>query len=581
MRNEKTYQPPTTYHPPSYTRADVRDAILVCRELPADVAVGVARVFDQIQKDVGPLDAGVVTAKALRGDLLRHGKSRFGLPERLWRKVRKTISLALHRIALERVPRRGTAISEEWLEPLRHVQSVVRHGVLASDLDALRRFARWCSANGVGVRHVRQCHFDAFEYDLSADFNPLHARDKFLCFCSGWSRAKAALPDVWPQVTVEWKLRRLWETKPLTAYPLTLQTDIETMLKARRDCDQDALSPWRAPIAPITERAVRYQLRQLLHAICKAQKLEPTDLPSFLSAFTPDNLDAALLELAGSKKIKKFGKTNRCEYLYGLVVEARNIVRNHLLFDTKAIEQFDTLVKTYNPRILGRCERSHRVIMTFSDDQFIQAVKRLPEVMLSRYGEAAVDHGQRARLAVEAALAAYTGVILALPLSELVSLGVGEDFIVHDAVDHVQYRVRDLYGSPTSKLLDMPDDWVRLLRLHAGMSGVDVTSLAFLFPDPTRQRPRHPSSLSRRVGAVLKNECRLRITAGYLRDLAGFLRLHADPTDVGGTADMLGHLKDAYVRESFGLLIDREVYDEHDASIGSVPVAATHAGRSA
>ncbi len=433
---------------------------------------------------------------------------------------------------------------------------------LCSHLDCRR--ARWGS--GYGIRHadVSQTHVDTFEADLISSYDAEQARDKFLGFCKAWRRAVAALADVWPQVHIEWRLR-LWETSPLTDYPKRLQEQIDEMLQQRRECDSDFLSPWRAPADAETERTIRYWWRRLLHAVCKGNNMVPLDLLSLGVALTPRHVDRAMVWLARHSTYGAARAGQKSEYLYGLVVEARNVARHYLKLGKSDIEEFDRIVSARNPHLIGRSERSNRMMLRICQPSVIAGVRGLSAKVLLKHGEKPA--GQSARIDVEDALTLSTGILLALQIGEVVRLRVEHDFVVTGDFDRVQYRVGNRYKIKTAELIDMPDEWVRLVRLHAALSRVPNEAGALVFPGSKPGCHRHPAIMSRRIAKCTALECGERITAGHFQDLALAIRLDIDPTDIGGAADMVGHLKDSHVRDAFQALLDRPIVDEYDDSL--------------
>ena len=118
---------------------------------------GLDHALHELQLSI-PVDVSEAQLRdAIRAFALARNSDYCGLEARIWKRVRQHIMKGLFVYELERVPRRDTFdISPEWLTILAHVPNARSKGMLDSDLDHLRRFARWVWRDDLDENRVNQ-----------------------------------------------------------------------------------------------------------------------------------------------------------------------------------------------------------------------------------------------------------------------------------------------------------------------------------------------------------------------------------------------------------------------------------------
>ncbi len=544
------------------TIAGFRNGVLALPNLTNKVRAGVEQYFAVLEARIGLLDQSTADAKVIRDFVDEMNNHRCGgLEHRVWRRVRQLVTAGLRACELERMPRRHEVkLMPEW-------QRLIALVTKASERNALRRFASWCSMHGLGPADVTPADFGKFVNDAQETVvrkpgeckKRDYFREIFLQLCNAWNRAVVALPQEWPQLAVPCDLHRLWRTRPLTAYATSLQDEIRNMLRTRAECDGDVLSPWRAPLTGAkSEDHVVHLLRYVLHELCDELKLSPEVLISLKQVITPVNIDLAL-----TRGVKRKGE-RKDHYHYGVAVEMRNIARNWLMLPEADLKQLDKIVKAHNPRTIGRSEKSRNVLLEFTDELFIKAVRTLGERTVQKYDAVAGKDYSAAAWEVQGVLAVELGIKLALTLTALASLQFGRD-IEHDGA-RWRYSCAMGNGADNFAYVDLPASASLLLNLYLKISGIEPTVGTWLFSGADPARHKHVSVLSRQIGTTL-HSCGKRITGGYLQDLAVYLRLLNDPTDIGGAADMVGHLSEVHIKHAFKFLFDLDVIAEFDEGL--------------
>jgi hypothetical protein len=549
MRSEKAYQPPVPFKPLSLTRADVCAAVLSRSSVSAEVVDGVRAVFQQIERDIGPLDAGIVSARALRADLLRHGKSRFGMPERLWRHVRKLISLAMHEIGLERVPRRDTPIALAWLMLLSEIRN-------DADNRLLRRFARWASARNLSPNAIQRSHFDLYWADLLTVRTPEAARALYVETTAAWNRAVAALPALWPQVPIVIECFDLGYSEPLSAYPQSITAEIEDLIACWSVPGQK--SGRRRGISDDTADAMRSSLRRFLHGLRQMTAIKASDLTSLRVALTPSHIRHGLNWHLKQQQGK------RTSALYNTACLLRRIARKWLKLSPAEISSVTVTVKSLNPKKRGPGASILELFTHCRRTPLLDQIDGIGLRVLERYATRAVLK-KREALEVQAALALEVMLATAGKRGKIVAMTLtAQANETRGRIEGQFFAAAECKADPipvretVSLLYELYIDRARCVLAPTANSG------DWLFPGRDGGH-KNPCVLARQVSKLVENETRKRLTLTELRYAVGALYLIEYPERLEGARRLMGHTSRIATRRAFktlGILRDFERYDQ-------------------
>ncbi len=509
-----------------------------------DVASIRAALEQTLARIAGPLEHIPAHAKSVRR-LLQARPESFGLTHRKLRADRKLIGAALRHCGLELMPAPfEVPLLAEWQGLL----SSVPYKPFFRDL---KQFARCCSMWGVKPDDVRAHHFDKFaEALLETTRDAVVRRKALLRVCRTWDKAAELYPQFWPSTRSQCKLRYKWYTRAWDTYPQPLLSEIDALFAERRAAD--LTSCWRAPINVEAEATQRHQLRRFLHALCEIG-VDPAGMVSLASVLNARTARAGLEWM-----ILRNGR--HTTELYNLAVLIRSIARNWLRVSDDELTGFDAIVSDL---WYGLYPDGRPTISPKTKELFFRL--RDPAMRAKIYGltqrvqDECAGASQLSRSAVRrvrSALAISLALISCIGPTQLASLQIGCEVIVAASAPLLRLSTRK--GVLEIALPPQIGGLLALLRPHVG---------PWLFPG-AGGKPIHPDVLNRHMAALLEAECNLRITAGQLRFVVGFLWLKAGH-DKERVKELLGYEQVSEVDRVFGDLsadASFEALDHHLAA---------------
>ncbi len=506
-----------------------------------------------LAKIAGPLEHIPAHAKSVRR-LLKVRPEHYGLTHRKLRADKKLIGAALRHCGLELMPSRfEVELLPEWQQLL---AAVPYHPFFVE----LVRFARCCSMWQVKPDDVRPHHFlkydDALRETTRGD---LVRRKALLRVCGTWDKAAELYPQLWPAIRSQRTLLYRWYTRPMETYPEPLRTEIDALFADRRA--PGLTSRWRAPIKQEAEATQRHHLRRFLHALCEIG-VDAASMVSLARVLDPRTARAALEWM-----ILRHGNRPTAD-LYNVAVLIRSIARNWLHLDGDELAAFDAIVSDiwYGLYADGRptiSPKTRELFLRLRDPALRAKIYGIGQRVQEKY--AGASHLSRSAVRhVQSALAISLALVVCIRPTQLASLRIDRDIIVAEGTPVLRLTTREgaleiALPPPIGGLLALYRDTPRLrLRPHEG---------PWLFPG-AGSKSMHPQVLNRHMAALLQAECNLRITAGQLRFVVGFLWLRAGH-DRERVKELLGYRHVTEVDRVFGDLSSEASFDALDEHLAT------------
>lgn len=502
----------------------------------------------------GPMEGIPAHAPSVRALLKRVDPTRNGIPHRRWAHCKKLIGTALRHLGLERMPARfEVPLTAEW-------RSLLMSAPDRPYRVAIQRFARWCSMreNGISPTHVQPADFDRFGEDLRETTRPDLARNVYLALCNTWMKAVDAFPH-WPRVRPRHVLRRLWYTRSWEVYPRSLVSEIDRLFEARRTCEGDVLSPWRAPIGSDTEKTQRGHLRKYLHALCETG-VAPDQLTTLAEVLKAQHVDSAL----GWMRLRNCGVSTL--ELYNVAVLLRSIARNWLRLEATALIEFQDIVKEIRKPVVGPkgaeiSDKTKDLLLRLEDKALRTALRQLSRKILDRYASRATLKRAEA-LEVETALAIDLAIATVLSPTRLAALQLRLHIVCRPGKLAVlrlsEFRNGDIIEELPRVTTDLINVYTKIAR-----SRLQRDCANNLFPG-TAGRSKLPVVLTRQIARLVKRECGIRITASQFKWVVAVLQLKREPNNYEAVRDLLGYRTVEAVERVFGPRGRQDAFDRHD-----------------
>ena len=423
------------------------------------------------------------------------------------------------------------------------------------------RFARlkallaYCVAEGIPPAGVQPATLDSFAEVVRLERGGAKARDHARRVGIQWNQAVREI-EGWPAVRLGLRAKANHTSLPFSAYPESLQREIEFYLSsigagANADLFPELGQPVRRPVAASTVTTRMYSLRRLLWgAVQSGTSVE--QLTSLQQVTSPIFIMASL-----RWHHQRAGEVN--DDLAQLAATVASVA-NHLDIGDVAWAAIKPLLKRATPPPReGLTERNEAVLQALDDHITRSKLIHLPAFLMkkaARMRDGWTDHrGQHHQpnplnAAWLASAAAAIEVLLHVPMRirNLQELRIGQELrLTSVGLRRWRGELTISYVKIKNKVpLSMPlgDETIALLRdyLENFRGSLANASTTWLFPgEASPDRPRDKQAFGQAISEVIQDYVGVRVNPHAFRAFAGSVILAANPHAIDDVRAILGH----------------------------------------
>lgn len=410
------------------------------------------------------------------------------------------------------------------------------HGVM-SVICWLTRFLRFCFLTGIHPSDVTFETILAYEAEVrAAALNKDPSKAAYYA-ARMWDRAADTI-DGWPQNRVGWVDRRNIYCLPWSAFPASLEADVDAWL-SQGQCD-DIFADWNpgADRKPITREKRRYEIQRFASALVHAGA-DPAGLPSLEVLVRMDNVRIGMRWL----RDERFGG-DLTGGLQNIAIALANAARWQVRVDPDHQKRLNAIVKGCSPGDRGMTQKNQLRMEPFRSPELVRSYLDLPEKLFGRSFRQ--PSAQRAAVLAETSLAIAflswcpirIGNLRAIEISRHLHRerrGRREKVYLVIPADQVKNRINIKFELPPLAI-ELMDRFIadhRPLLAPAGSR--------FLFARRSGDAPIDYSSLALRITNAMRSELGVDFSSHNFRHLAGLIWLLENPTDYEVVRRLLGH----------------------------------------
>jgi len=461
---------------------------------------------------------------------------------RRWNNVRSLLRAALTLVVPVSASRSSTTLTPAW--------QVLRMQLAQSDLDQRRhseliRFMRFCTQQSIAPEQVDQAVFERFHAFLASCLRR-RPEEAYADICRLWNKMATQVPG-WPAFHVIRQSRRPRWTLPWSAFPATLQADVQAWLDRLAGQDLMADLPFR-PARPLTLRTRNYQLRAAVAALVQLGRA-----PASITRL------ADLVDLTNFKDILRYllsrprrdatgtGQVGDIAMLLG------SVARHHVHAPPETLKAMAAIVSRLQPSRRGMTQVNRSRLRPLDDPANVQAVVQLPARLMREAQKAKQPEPRRksapARPSRKAALLAQTAVAIEfllmapLRLGNLASLDIAQH-IIRTHNDRRVSLVIEGHEVKNGEPLDypLPEESVGLLDIYLReyrplLAPAGATAL---FPGQKGQA-KVSHLLGSQISRTVYCYTGLKVHAHLFRHIGAKLYLDAHPGGYEVVRRVLGH----------------------------------------
>ena len=333
-----------------------------------------------------PLDALPAAPRQLGALLAAARPAALGVSDRRWANIRSLVSQGLAATAPLLPARQTTPLSEDWASLSAAVQPRFRRASLEPGL-------RWLSE--------RQINPDSLTIEKLRDFleemrlNSLRQKPEEVCrrFVKNWNHAVDNVPG-WPQLRLEWENRRPIRHLPWSAYPPSLEADVEAFLDRQAGIDPLGMDGPPKPLRQKTLESYRLVLRNFAWSIVQTG-VAPETLRTLADLVSPANFRAGLQDLW----VRNGGEGNRSSTLARRAHLLIGIARHYVGADEASLAAMAKIAKRLEPKTTGLTAKNRERLQPFNSQTVVHQFVSHPfavQAQIKRRGERTVRCAERA-----------------------------------------------------------------------------------------------------------------------------------------------------------------------------------------
>ncbi len=399
----------------------------------------------------------------------------------------------------------------------------------------LSRLLHYCSAQGIAPDEVDDGALEAFHRALIAESIVHGPREIYRGAAKSWNNAAERVAG-WPQQRLAVSSRQKTFTLPLSAFPPSLEADVETYLRRALGLDLSDDHFTRAQ-RPATINTRRWQLRLLATAIV-ASGIAADTLVDLRTMLRPEVAVGGLQHLfdrnQGASNVQL---SNLADFLPTLAAR--------LDMPEDMITKLKKMKKKLKVTQHGMTARNREALRAFDDHAAVEALLGLPQRIL-REVRASGRKGYRAAKLIQTALAIELLLNAPVRIQNLASIDPERHLLEvggrGDRAVHLRFPAAEVKNandlefplrSESVELLDAYRAEWRPLLLGAPSP--------FLFPGKGPDQPKGSAALSEQIKEIVHAYTRLDMPAHRFRHAAAKIYLDRNPGQYEVVRQLLGH----------------------------------------
>ena len=302
----------------------------------------------------------------------------------------------------------------------------------AHQVNALSRFVSYCCSKGIepdAVTDDVMAGFRSFIDDRILGKDPVR-----LCkeMAQTWNGivARNDLPLARLTTTANSQFR----CRPLTAYPSSLQADIEAYLKRRAKIDLFAPDSPDTALRSTSLRNTKAHLTQYCDALVNAG-VDPGEITNLAAV-----VSASHMKQAFKAHIDRTGAPLKCGTLQNMAATLVVVARDHLGVSQTHLDEMLAVKKRVSTNPKGMTPKNSHRLMKFNDWQNVVRIVSLPDVLMER----ATASSKTRTAALDAMYAVAISILLSCPMrmANLASLDLDRHLTTTRTGRHTIYSIR-------------------------------------------------------------------------------------------------------------------------------------------
>lgn len=450
------------------------------------------------------------------------------ISQKTWQNIKANLLAALRHLPTHQRKENHANFNTEWQCHYNQLPSErLKYG--------LSRFIRFCSDNEIHPGEVNDDVITIFLTFLENNtlFTEKQIRDSHRRVTRLWNEAIETIVD-WPnQVVTVPSFRKPQQTLPLSAFPNSLQKEINDYLLWLTD--PDPFSEHR-PIRVCKPKtiALRKKQIQLMASATVKEGIEIDALTSLGDLTTPENAKHALRHYLNKK-----GKDNA--FIIGLGSTLIHIADAWLRLDDERIKDLKIIRRQLGQLNGGMTDKNRETLRQFESDQSKRLLLNLPHQLILKSRK---QTGLHACITRQLAIAIELLINAPIRMGNLISLEFDKHLIKPGGKKEPYHLI--LKGHETKNaqplefilsisLTEMIDNY----RQH-DLPIIKRDEINYLFPGE-RLNHKSPATLAQQLKETIYAETGLTLTPHQFRHLAALLYLDRHPGHYETVRQLLGH----------------------------------------
>jgi integrase len=466
----------------------------------------------------------------LRKSLDRAAPASLGMKRAGWNNARSLTGKVLEWAGLASMPSHyQVPLSSTWQE----LRAKLPSGTALRDQPS--RLFHFASSQGIEPTDIDDEVLERFHQALVTESIVRNPYEIYRGAAKSWNNAAERIAG-WPQQRLTVPSRRTTFTLPWSAFPQTLEADVEAYLRRAEglDLSDDHFTRAQRPATIITRR---WQLRLLATAIVTSG-IAADALVDLRTMLTPEAAAAGLQYLVDRNQgAPNVQLSNVADFLPTLAAR--------LGMPDSVITRLKRMKKKLKVTQHGMTARNREALRAFDDHAAVEALLRLPQRIL-REVRASGRKGYRNAKMIQTALAIELLLNAPVRIQNLASIDLDRHLLEvggpGNRAVHLRFPAAEVKNANDLEFPLMTES-VELLKIYLDEWRAMLTSGAsrLLFPGKVSGRSKGKSALSSQIKELVHAYTRLDMPAHRFRHAAGKIFLDRNPGQYEVIRQLLGH----------------------------------------
>lgn len=474
-----------------------------------------------------PLDALPASPRQIGALLAAARPAGSAVSDRRWANVRSLVGQALAAAAPLLPARQATPLSEDWAALSAAVEPRFRRASIEPGL-------RWLSARQISPVSLTIQDLKIFLEEVR--LNSLRQKPEEVCrrFVKNWNNAVDHVPG-WPQLRLEWKSRRPIRHLPWSAYPATLEADVEAFLARQAGIDPLGMDGPPKPLRQKTLDTYRLVLRNFAWSIVQTG-VAPDGLRTLADLVSPANFKAGLKDLWQ----RNGGEANRSSTLACRAHLLIGIARHYVGADEASLAAMAKIAKRLEPKASGLTVKNRERLQPFNSEDVVRKFVNYPFEARAKIKRSGASTKRAAERALRVAAIA---ILMVAPISikNLRELQIGKHLQMHG--DRFMLFLDDFEVKNEVNLsFELDPQTANLLRWYIDEHRplLNPAGSDFLFPG-LKGGPRSECGMSDPIKREMRKGVGLEVNPHLFRHVSAKIFLDRNPGQWETVRQLLGH----------------------------------------